>query len=143
MMKNYIISLTLCSIIGAFIYAAAPNKVRKYVSILTSVMLIALIISPINNSVDWNFKMEDKDTEENNAEYDTNKLAAESLAISLSKTLEKDYKIKAISIIVDVSETSSFDVNMVSISIGETTCDNSKIEKRLSDLYNCKITITE
>jgi len=143
-MANYIISITVFSIISSFICIAVPDNLRSYVKMLSSIALILIILIPLNKNIDLS-KLYDFDIqmsgEFNNT--DKNEIAAVYLAKSISATIKNDWKIETKRIVVKTHDTSAFDVDSVTVYIKGTTNDTSIISQKIEELYKCKTKIIQ
>lgn len=141
-MNNYILTITVVSVITAFICIAAHERTQKHISFLASIIMIIVILTPLLK-FDNEKQFEDLLTE--NPTYDvntdTNHKASEYLSKSIYQTIRKQYDLEVSKIIIKTNTSSAFDVSEIEVYTPETIYDISKISEDLTKLYDCKIKI--
>ena len=141
-MSKYILTITVISIVSSFVYIASPVNFKKYITLLSSLIMIILVALPLKHITKpeevWGHVI---NADKEYKQIDSNELAAEYLANSISAAINKQYKINVKKITVQVNEVSTFDVDVVKVFVEPSNIDASIISEQIRDLYNCKIEI--
>lgn len=146
-MKEYILSVIICTVTSGFICIASPSShgLNKFVSFIASLVVTSVIIFPLTeHSLSNTDLIFPETTYDCKNETDYSEIAAKSLAMSIESTIKKDHPdFKINDITVRLADTDTFEVTEIIVSIASVETDTRSVSLYLSDMYNCTVNIEE
>lgn len=140
---DYLISLTVISIVSAWVCIAAPadRGISKYIAVISSFAIAIVILMPLCKDIgSLNFELTDITDQQQSSDY--NELAAKSLAYSIGASVESKFCMKPKHIRVKTKNREEFEVEYVEIVITDNKAEKkNEIEVYMSELYNCQIVV--
>lgn len=143
-MASYIFAICATSIISAVICIAAPDKYCKFISFVSGIAIMAVVISPLKNIGEINISVprvnEDTEITADSAQ------AAKALAHSVYEVIDAKYSCKEqIEIItVRTSDNEQFEPVCIEITvIPDIALNTASLENYLKELYGIDINVNE
>ncbi len=144
-MKHYIISVTLCAILSSVICIASPKNggIDRFIKFISTLIVTSVVLLPVANLEITEFQSDDLTVETPSSDH-YKETASKSIAMSLSATIEiKIGKNSVKQVDVELSDEKDFDIKEITVYIKSSYKNTVELEKELSELYNCKISIRE